>query len=73
MKENEKGFRNSFRKFRTSAKYVPCSTKLPLYWQLVEECLEKDEESVEFVRERWGQFRMIRIMNLEKKLGTQIR
>jgi hypothetical protein len=34
----------------------------------VEECLEKDEESVEFVRERWGQFRMMRIMQWEKKL-----
>ena len=73
MKENEKGFRNNFRKFRTAAKNVPCSTKIPLYWQLVEECLEKDEESVEFVRERWGQFRMMRIVKWEKKLGSQIK
>jgi hypothetical protein len=69
MKENEKGFRNNFRKFKTSAKNVPCSTKIPLYWQLVEECLEKDEESVEFVRERWRQFTLMRIVQLEKKLG----
>lgn len=64
MKENEKGFRNNFRKFRTFAKNVPCSTKIPLYWKLVEECIEKDDESLEFVRERWSQFIILRLREL---------
>jgi hypothetical protein len=71
MKGEVKGFRNTFRKFKTSAKNVPCSTKYPLYWQLLEECLEKDDECVEFVRERWRQFTLLRILKLENRLGIK--
>jgi hypothetical protein len=56
MKQEEKGFRRNFQKFRTSAKNVPCSTKLPLYWQLIEECMKK----------------MTRIENLSEKNGGSL-
>jgi hypothetical protein len=69
MKTAEKGFRNNFRKFRASTKKVPCDTKLPLYWQLIEDCMEKNSENVEFVRERWNGYTMTRIMRLEKKMS----
>jgi hypothetical protein len=69
MKQEEKGFRRNFQKFRTSARKVPCSTKLLLYWQLIEECMEKDDENREFVREKWWQFGNQRILNFYRKIG----
>ena len=71
MKPEEKGFRRNFIKFRTSAKMVPCSTKLPLYWQLIEECMEKDAENREFINERYSQFTRQRILNFERKQGMK--
>jgi hypothetical protein len=71
MKENVKGFRNNFRKFKASAKNVPCDVKLPLYWKLMEECMENNEENREFVRDQWGHFNAPRIKMLIKKLGIK--
>ena len=68
MKKEEKGFRMNFRKFKAATKNVPCSTKLPLYWSLVEDCVKNDKESEDFVRERWSTFTRLRIYEFEKKL-----
>lgn len=70
MKQDVKGFRKNFRKFQSQAKHVPCDTKLPLYWNLVMECVEKDKESEDFVRERWWAFTNWRIKENERKLVT---
>jgi hypothetical protein len=69
MKQDVKDFRKNFRKFQSQAKHVPCDTKLPLYWNLVMECVEKDKENEEFVRERWGSFTIWRIKESEKRLA----
>jgi hypothetical protein len=71
MKQEEKGFRNNFRSFKATAKKVSCSTKLPLYWSLVQECLEKNEENVDYVRDQWWAFNRPRLIKLEKKLGLK--
>ena len=68
MKQEEKGFRQNFQKFRTSAKNVPCDLKLPLFWDLVMECVEKDKENEEFVRERWRIFTIRRIQEFDSRL-----
>jgi hypothetical protein len=68
MKENTIGFRHTFRKFKTSAKNVSCSVKVPLIWNLLEEYMEKDEESIDFVRERWYRFTTTRHHKMVEKL-----
>ena len=68
MKQDVKDFRKNFRKFRSQAKNVPCDTKLPLLWDLVMECVQKDKENEDFVRERWWVFTNLRIQELDMKL-----
>ena len=69
MKPAEKGFRNNFRKFRALAKKVPCDTKLPLYWDLVQECMEKNEENAAFVRERCRIVTNMKLRELDRNLA----
>jgi hypothetical protein len=71
MKESSEGFRNNFRKFKASAKSVPCKVKLPLYWKLLRECMEKNDETREIVRNQWTDFNAPRIKMLIKKLGIK--
>ena len=70
MKQDVKDFRKNFRKFQSQAKDVPCDTKLPLFWNLVMECVEKNKENEEFIRDRWGAFTIRRIKENEKKLAA---
>jgi hypothetical protein len=69
MKESAKGFRNNFRTFRAILKNVPCDDKLPLIWELVEECMNKSDKNVEFVRDRWWQFTGLKIKSFDEKFG----
>ena len=69
MKHDEKGFRNNFRKFQASAKNVPCSTKLPLYWNIIEESMRKNDENANYIRDQVRSYNISRIIELEKKLG----
>jgi hypothetical protein len=69
MKQDVKDFRKNFRKFQFQAKPVPCDIKLPLLWNLVMECIEKNKENEEFVRERWRAFTIWRIKESEKRLA----
>lgn len=69
MNPEEKGFRRNFQKFRTSAKKVPCDTKLPLYWQLIEECMEKDDKNASYIIAQSERFLDGKIKSLETKYG----
>jgi hypothetical protein len=49
MKQEGKDFRENFQRFRASAKKFHCDIKLPFYWQLIQECMENNDENAHYI------------------------
>jgi hypothetical protein len=71
MKQEEKDFRENFQKFRIAAKKFHCDTKLPFYWQLIQECMENNDENAHYIIQQCEQFIDWKIKLLETKFGIK--
>ena len=71
MKQEEKAFWNNFRKFQSSAKTVPSNTKLHLYWGLIRESMENNDENANYIIQQCEDFIDWKIKSLEDKFGIK--
>ena len=69
MKFENKEFSEIVRKFRVSTKKFNCDTKLPLYWELIQECMESKDTNAFFIIEQCMKFLDWKIKSLEKEFG----
>ena len=71
MKQKEKDFRENIQKFRASAKKFHCDIKLPFYWQLIQECMESNDENAFYIIQQCEDFIDLKIKSLEIKFGIK--
>jgi hypothetical protein len=67
MSTEVKEIEKKVERFRISLKHVDCSLKQEFYWKLLEECMEKSFENVSWVGEKYRQFVMGKIDEIDKK------
>jgi hypothetical protein len=71
MKQEENDFWNKFRRFQMTAKIIPGNTKLHLYWGLIRECMENNDENAHYIIQQCEMFIDWKIKSLEDKFGIK--